>query len=941
MNCNATAFKEQGPDRTSLIDRPVERVLRRLRELGREPRRNGGGWVARCPVPDHGKGRGDRNPSLTVNEGTDSRALIKCQAGCPTERVLDSLGLTWRDLFPRPVRHGRSRTRRRRVLTVEELAQAKGLPIPFVRRFCEQAEQGVRIVYYTETGERAPRHHVRLSLDKQGGKPRFVWEPKGGPNPIPYGLNCLEDARRAGYLVLVEGESDCWTLWYHRFPALGLPGSSMWKGIAPEHLAGIDRVYIWREPDSGGQHFVEGIARRLAEIGWDGQTFVIEVDGAKDPNELHQRDPESFPIKFQDALNQAQRLIDVPAAHPSRESSDTDNLPFIAVNNRHLREIEDDAVAALLARNVPPTLFEYGGVLTRVRSHPNGVLQPEPLSVAALRSILDRAANFVIASEGETSPARPPRDVVEGILANHVDQFPHLDAIRSSPVFVRPGRLLAVDGYDEATGILIHLNGLDGIRTDMPLNEALTWLLDELLGDFPFVDDGSRAHALSLLLQPFVRPLIEGPTPIFVIDAPTPGSGKGLLADIACLVALGREPRKMSINPSDPAEHEKRITALLLDGEEWVLLDNLVGLFDSSAFAALLTSTVWSGRLLGRSKSVALPNVATWVATGNNVQLSDELARRTIPIRLDPGVERPEYRTGFRHPDLRAWVRKNRPALVSACLSLIQAWIDAGQPLGEKLLGSFEAWCRVMGGILTVAGVPGFLEGRERLYSDADQQTAEWKALCEAWWERYGDHPITAKDIFLVAKERRLLLDLWGGRTDLGAQQRIGRTLASLRDRVFGRFRIRSAGRDSVTGNAAYRLEPISVPNAINAGETPDAGQSRNPLGTTVRQDAGGVSGVSGVLVEPIDATRPTHDILNADEHRNARTIQKTPETPVTHAGNRENHVSHGLVGGSSAGVCPSKHYQNTPKHPEPLTVLGATAVVRVETEEEWEEGDL
>ena len=51
-----------------------------------------------------------------------------------------------------------------------------------------------------------------------------------------------------------------------------------------------------------------------------------------------------------------------------------------------------------------------------------------------------------------------------------------------------------------------------------------------------------------------------------------------------------------------------------------------------------LTATQWRGRRLGKSEIVDVPNDATWVATGNNVELSDEIARRTIPIRLDPGV---------------------------------------------------------------------------------------------------------------------------------------------------------------------------------------------------------------------------------------------------------------------------------------------------------------
>lgn len=498
--------------------------------------------------------------------------------------------------------------------------------------------------------------------------------------------------------------------------------------------------------------------------------------------------------------------------------------PRVQINNRFLRDLVADAVAALDAANNPPTVFVRGTELVRVP--PEGA-HAEPLAVAGLRVLLDRAADFVkvnVEEDGSerVTPARPPRDVCESILAMPpTGAFPRLASIRSAPVFLPDGRLLAQEGYDPESGLLLRLHGLQNVRADMPVDNATAWLLEELLGDFPFADEPGRAHALALILQPFVRPLIDGPTPLYLIDAPIRGTGKGLLAAVCCLVTTGRRADVMTLVRSDPEEHEKRITALLLAGAQWVLLDNVDSL-SSAPLAAVLTTTRWRGRRLGKSEMVDVPNDATWVATGNNVHLSDEIARRTIPIRLDPGVERPEYRTGFRHPDLLAWASACRAELASACISLVRAWIDAGRPEGRATLGSYEAWARVLGGILDVAGVPGFLGGRERLYAEADRETTEWRALCEAWWETYGDHPVTAKDVFAVAKERGLLLDLWGGRKDLAAQQRLGRALASMRDRVYGPYRIRSAGRDAATRNQAYRLEPTAPSNEQGAHKTPE-----------------------------------------------------------------------------------------------------------------------
>ena len=54
-------------------------------------RRNGNGWLVCCPCPNHGKGRGDRFPSLSVADGNDGRLLLRCFAGCEFADILDEL----------------------------------------------------------------------------------------------------------------------------------------------------------------------------------------------------------------------------------------------------------------------------------------------------------------------------------------------------------------------------------------------------------------------------------------------------------------------------------------------------------------------------------------------------------------------------------------------------------------------------------------------------------------------------------------------------------------------------------------------------------------------------------------------------------------------------------------------------------------------------------
>src|SRR5215203_512060 len=69
--------------------RPVDRVLERLESV----KSRGNDYQALCPAHD------DHNPSLSIGEGEDGRAIVNCFAGCETEDVVAALGLEMRDLF--------------------------------------------------------------------------------------------------------------------------------------------------------------------------------------------------------------------------------------------------------------------------------------------------------------------------------------------------------------------------------------------------------------------------------------------------------------------------------------------------------------------------------------------------------------------------------------------------------------------------------------------------------------------------------------------------------------------------------------------------------------------------------------------------------------------------------------------------------------------------
>lgn len=208
----------------------------------------------------HCPGHSDSTPSLSVTE-KDSKVLVKCHAGCAQDRVLTAL--KGKDIWPpgngegiKQEKGNTSAGKRRNTatpsgLTLDELAKAKGLQIDGptglkawgIAQVIQRGATVMRIPYMNEAGE-VVAVRFRQSLN---GAQRFTW--RKGDKVLLYGLWRLREIREAGWVLLVEGESDCWTCWLYGIPALGLPGKSTWKPAWAELLKGLG-VYLWQEPDA-------------------------------------------------------------------------------------------------------------------------------------------------------------------------------------------------------------------------------------------------------------------------------------------------------------------------------------------------------------------------------------------------------------------------------------------------------------------------------------------------------------------------------------------------------------------------------------------------------------------------------------------------------------------------------------------------------------------
>jgi hypothetical protein len=136
--------------------------------------------------------------------------------------------------------------------------------------------------------------------------------------------------------------------------------------------------------------------------------------------------------------------------------------------------------------------------------------------------------------------------------------------------------------------------------------------------------------------------------------------------------------------------------------------------------------------------------------TGNNLALGGDMPRRCYWIRMDAEESRPWLRKPevFKHPDLKAWVHANRGQQLSAVLTLGRAWFLAGRPLASTpILGTFEEWSKVVGGVLAFCGVDGFLGNLDDLYEKSDPSQTAWEAFLAALMEKMPSAGFKVADV--------------------------------------------------------------------------------------------------------------------------------------------------------------------------------------------------
>jgi DNA primase catalytic core len=510
------------------------------------------------------------------------------------------------------------------------------------------------------------------------------------------------------------------------------------------------------------------------------------------------------------ALNKRLKEIELAkrrAALSTRPGAES--MPEIRVDGRQLRDILTNAQQVVVLANKRRVaaaaevghdhlpLFLRGGALVRLHRPESGPPALVDVCETSMFGYLVREADWVQVKDGSKRPAQPPKELARDLLVHPPEGIPGVDTLTTTPVFGRSGRLLLKPGLHVQDRLWLeadpslHIGNVPERPSQEEVAAARSLFLDDLFVDFPFVNQSDRAHLMGALLLPFVRRLIDGCTPLHIVEAPAVGAGKGLLCNLLSIVVTG-EPCSARTLPETEDEVRKMLTAELIQASPIILLDNARegAAVQSESLAAVLTTLSWKDRRLGHSQMLSLSNHAMWLLTANNPRLSRDIARRSVRIRLDPKQDRAWLRTGFKHDRVAAWAREHRSALVRAALLLVQAWIAAGQPLSQDSLGSFEHWAAVMGGILETVGISGFLGNLGELYAEADEEGQFWREFTSAWWEEFGSAETWVAELNALCQRYGLMEAIRGDGSARSQESRLGRALQGARDRVFGDLQV-------------------------------------------------------------------------------------------------------------------------------------------------------
>jgi putative DNA primase/helicase len=715
---------------------------------GPKAKKSGKGWKTLCPAHE------DKDPSLSIGNGDNGKIVVHCHKGCSQDQVIAALRATGITL------NGQARE------------QAEKSARPRIKATYDYVDELGKLLF------QSVRYDPKAFKQRRPNGSDWVWNTQG-VRVVPYNLpGVIEAISNQQIVCIVEGEKDADNL-----AKLGIAatcnsgGAKKWRDDHSAFFRGADVVVI-PDNDAAGREHAELVAKSLGGIA--ARIRMLKLPGLSEKGDLSDWIAAGGTREQLDALIAAAPEWTPPQTngasasntagasnsnakgdqqqHDGAKTSNGTNAgsgatsakmgrPIIRIAGGELSGMATTAEKHLVAAGAP--LYQRGSMLVRpiIEEVPASderktkIVALQPVDDVFMRDMLCRHVEWQkLQRRGNAETltrADPPSDVARTILKRVGEWgFPPIVSASTTPTLRPDGSILSEPGYDAATGLLlVDPPALPSIPEKPTFDDALEALnlLDGLLDEFAFVDEASRSVALSALITPIARGTFSV-TPMHASRAPSSGSGKSYVWDVAAAIALG-EVCPIIAAGRDEAETEKRLGSTVLQGYPLVSIDNINGELSGDFLCQAIERPIVNVRVLGQSKVVRVVNRQTLFATGNNLRLTGDMPRRSLLCSLDTKLEHPEERV-FKADPIES-VLADRGKYIAAALTVTRAYIVAGRPGKLKPLASFKGWSDTVRSPLVWLGHTDPVKTIVTVRSeDPDQQALA--TLLSAWKHIFG-----------------------------------------------------------------------------------------------------------------------------------------------------------------------------------------------------------
>lgn len=364
------------------------------------------------------------------------------------------------------------------------------------------------------------------------------------------------------------------------------------------------------------------------------------------------------------------------------------------------------------------------------------------LNRARLRARAEEVVFFLREERGVEKATEVPSSVLEWLEGGE-HLAPTVAGLVTHPLVLLNGEILGARGV-HACGLVVAGSAVPDCRpyTQAEAVEAIARIRASYCCGFEFATALDEAVALAALLGAVERKALDSAPGILVLAA-NQGTGKTTLARRLHVILTGRDLPTVTF-PPNPEEARKTLLALLLASPAMVCFDNIPdGLtFRSESLAAIITSAIWSQRILGVSENVDVATNTTFVVTGNNLSLGRDELTRMLSIRLTTNTSAIGKRE-FKHPDVVGHALSNRAQILRDVVGIVSGYLKYGERIQPAT--RFQQWDRCVRQPLLWAGVT---EDVAEVFDANEAASEERNATARGFQllrEAFGDGKFTAR----------------------------------------------------------------------------------------------------------------------------------------------------------------------------------------------------